>query len=128
MAATAPVFMTRFRPVPLCVAAILLIGIALGTVGFAQNLWWFALGNAVLIWADVLASIVASKALMPQGDAGNRPDSTRSTNSAEPNSATATAENPPADLCPANATDPSRQRPTGGSVATEPGEFSWIRC
>ncbi|MEU0503415.1 MFS transporter [Nocardia sp. NPDC005998] len=57
-AATAPAFMTRFRPVPLCVAAILLIGIALGTVGFAPNIWWFALGNAVLIWADVLASIV----------------------------------------------------------------------
>jgi MFS family permease len=57
-AATAPVAMTRFRPVPLCVAAVLLIGIALATAGLAPNIWWLALGNAVLIWADVLASIV----------------------------------------------------------------------
>ncbi|MEV6334330.1 MFS transporter [Nocardia vinacea] len=57
-AATAPAVIARYRPVSVCVAGVLLIGIALAAASFAPDIWWLAVSNAVLVWADVLASIV----------------------------------------------------------------------
>ncbi|MEV6429734.1 MFS transporter [Nocardia sp. NPDC051463] len=57
-AATAPAVIARFRPVPLCATATLLTGIALASASVAANIWWLTVSNAVLVWADVLASIV----------------------------------------------------------------------
>ncbi|MFQ6395451.1 MFS transporter [Nocardia sp. KC 131] len=45
-------------PVPLCVVATSITGIALARAGLAANVWWLAVGNVVLVWSDVLASIV----------------------------------------------------------------------
>ncbi|WP_406229623.1 MFS transporter [Nocardia sp. NBC_01009] len=57
-AATAPALIARFHPVPLCVAATLVTGVALASVGLAPTVWWLAASNLVLVWSDVLASIV----------------------------------------------------------------------
>ncbi|WP_063042597.1 MFS transporter [Nocardia pseudovaccinii] len=57
-AAMASTVAARYRPVPVCVLGVLLIGVALAVAGIAPGIWWLAASNAVLVWADVLASIV----------------------------------------------------------------------
>ncbi|WP_330257106.1 MFS transporter [Nocardia sp. NBC_00565] len=57
-AAIAPAIAFRFRPVPLCLLAVLLIGVALAAAGLAPGIWWLAASNAVLVAADVLGGIV----------------------------------------------------------------------
>ncbi|WP_433190443.1 MFS transporter [Actinoallomurus sp. CA-150999] len=57
-AAIAPYLTARIAPVRLALAASAMIGIGLCVTGSAPDAWWLAAGNAVLVWATVVASIV----------------------------------------------------------------------
>ncbi|MGO4614008.1 MFS transporter [Nocardia sp. 2YAB30] len=57
-AATATAIAARYRPAPVCSAAMLLVSVALTAAGLAPNAWCLLIANAGLVWASALASIV----------------------------------------------------------------------